>query len=129
MPSPLRKTGKTRKRLSKSPASKSPDSHGSKVTKKRERDLAERAKHDSAVRDQLIELMEEDPELITTFQSHLERQYGDKWNSLNSKQQALKIKNAMMKYRVPTSQSNRKGGKRTKRRLKKSRKSRRTRRR
>ncbi len=68
--------------------------------------------------------MEEDPELITTFQRHLARQYGDKWNSLNSKQQALKIKNAMMKYRVPTSQSNRKGGKRTKRRLKKRGKSR-----
>tara|TARA_B100000886_G_scaffold259971_1_gene184837 strand:+ start:1414 stop:2208 length:795 start_codon:yes stop_codon:yes gene_type:complete len=120
MPSPLRKT-----RKSKSPASKSPHSHGSKVRKKRERELAERAKHDSAVRDQLIELMEEDPELITTFQRHLERELGSKWNSLSSKQQASKIKNAMRQYRVP--QSNLRGGKRTKRKLRKHGKSRKTR--
>lgn len=124
MPTPPRKTGKTRKRLSKS--SNSPDSHRERVAEHRERDLVERAKNDSAVHDQLIELMEEDPELITTFQSHLERQLGDKWNSLNSKQKALKIKNAMMKYRVPS--SNRRGGKRTKRRLRKRGKSIKTRR-
>lgn len=118
MPSPIRRT---RKKLSKSPASKSPDSHKDKVSKKRERDLVERAKNNSAVHNQLIELMEEDPELIITFQSHLERQFGDKWNSLDPKQKALKIKNTMMNYRVP--QSKRSGGKLTKRRLKKNRKS------
>jgi len=118
MTSPSRKHGKTRKRLSKSPSSKSPNNRNDK----KERELAERAKNDSAVRDQLIELMEEDDELITTFQSHLERQLGDKWNSLNSKQKAVKIKNAMMKHRIP--QSNQRGGKRTKRKLGKRGKSR-----
>ena len=128
MPTLSRKSGTTRKRLSKSPASKSPDSYRDKIAKNRERELVERAKHNSEVHEQLIELMEEDKDMIEIFEGHLKRQYGDKWNSFNSKQKASKIKDEMIKCRVPVSKSNRKGGKRTKRRLIKSRKSRKSRR-
>lgn len=120
MPTPPRKTGKTRKRLSKS--SNSPDSHRDRVAEHRERELAERAKHDSAVRKQLIQLMEEDPELIEIYSKHLQRKHGKNWDNFNPKIQAEKIKEVMEQYRIP--QSKRGGRRRTKRRLKKRGKSR-----
>lgn len=120
MPTPPRKTGKTRKRLSKS--SNSPDSYIERVAEHRERELAERAKHDSAVRKQLIQLMEEDPELIEIYSKHLQRKHGKKWDNFNPKIQAEKIKEVMEQYRIP--QSKRGGRRRTKRRLKKRGKSR-----
>lgn len=117
MPSPHRKNTKTRKRLSKSPASKSPDSHNSKVNKKRERELVERANVDSSVRKQLIELMEEDQELIDTYYRHLERRFKGEWNNFSDKEKAELIKKSLFSNRIPISN---KGGKRTKRRLKKN---------
>lgn len=120
MPTPPRKTGKTRKRLTKS--SNSPDNHRERVAEHRERELVERAKHDSAVRKQLIQLMEEDPELIEIYSKHLQRKHGKNWDNFNPKIQAEKIKEVMEQYRIP--QSKRGGRRRTKRRLKKRGKSR-----
>ena len=123
MPTPQKKT---RKRISKSPNSNSPNSHKNRIHQNRERELVERAKQDSDVHKQLIQLMEEDEELIEIYSKHLQRKYGKKWDNLSTEMKAKEIQNIMKQYRIP--QSNRSGGKRTKRRLRKRGKSRKTRR-
>ena len=72
--------------------------------------LSERAKNDPAVHKQLIDVMEEDPELIKAFSRHAEARYGSKWKTMSSSDKSKMIKSEMEKNRIPT----RKGGRKTK---------------
>ena len=72
--------------------------------------LSERAKNDPAVHKQLIDVMEEDPELIKAFSRHAEARYGSKWKTMNSSDKSKMIKSEMSKNRIPT----KRGGRKTK---------------
>lgn len=77
---------------------------------KRMLQLRERAKNDPAVHKQLIDIMEEDPELIKAFSRHAEARYGSKWKTMSSSDKSKMIKSEMSKNRIPT----KKGGRKTK---------------
>lgn len=72
--------------------------------------LSERAKNDPAVHKQLIDIMEEDPELIRAFSKQAESRYGSKWKTMSSSDKSKLIKSAMEKNRIPT----KRGGRKTK---------------
>lgn len=72
--------------------------------------LSERAKNDPAVHKQLIDVMEEDPELIKAFSRHAEARYGSKWKTMSSSDKSKMIKSEMSKNRIPT----KRGGRKTK---------------
>lgn len=72
--------------------------------------LSERAKNDPAVHKQLIDIMEEDPELIRAFSKQAEARYGSKWKTMSSSDKSKMIKSAMEKNRIPT----KRGGRKTK---------------
>ena len=72
--------------------------------------LSERAKNDPAVHKQLIDVMEEDPELIKAFSRHAEARYGSKWKTMSSSDKSKMIKSSMEKNRIPT----KRGGRKTK---------------
>ena len=72
--------------------------------------LSERAKNDPAVHKQLIDIMEEDPELIRAFSKQAEARYGSKWKTMSSSDKSKMIKSEMSKNRIPT----KKGGRKTK---------------
>lgn len=77
---------------------------------KRISQLRERAKNDPAVHKQLIDIMEEDPELIKAFSRHAEARYGSKWKTMSSSDKSKMIKSEMSKNRIPT----KRGGRKTK---------------
>ena len=77
---------------------------------KRLSQLRERAKNDPAVHKQLIDIMEEDPELIKAFSRHAEARYGSKWKTMSSSDKSKMIKSSMEKNRIPT----KRGGRKTK---------------
>lgn len=77
---------------------------------KRLSQLRERAKNDPAVHKQLIDIMEEDPELIRAFSKHAESRYGAQWKTMSSSDKSKMIKSAMEKNRIPT----KRGGRKTK---------------
>ena len=77
---------------------------------KRMSQLRERAINDPVVHKQLIDIMEEDPELIRAFSKHAEARYGAKWKTMSSSDKSKMIKSEMEKNRIPT----RKGGRKTK---------------
>ena len=77
---------------------------------KRMSQLIQRAKNDPDVHKQLIDVMEEDPELIKAFSRHTEARYGAKWHSMSLSDKSKMIKSEMEKNRIPT----RKGGRKTK---------------
>ena len=72
--------------------------------------LSERAKNDPAVHKQLIDIMEEDPELIRAFSKQAEARYGSKWKTMSSSDKSKMIKSEMSKNRIPT----KRGGRKTK---------------
>jgi hypothetical protein len=72
--------------------------------------LSERAKNDPAVHKQLIDIMEEDPELIKAFSRHAEARYGATWKTMSSSDKSKMIKSEMSKNRIPT----KRGGRKTK---------------
>ena len=72
--------------------------------------MSERAKNDPAVHKQLIDVMEEDPELIKAFSRHAEARYGSKWKTMSSSDKSKMIKSEMSKNRIPT----KRGGRKTK---------------
>jgi hypothetical protein len=76
--------------------------------------LIQRAKNDPAVHKQLIDVMEEDPELIKAFSKHTEARYGTKWHTMNSSDKSKLIKSEMEKNRIPR----KKGGRKTKKAIK-----------
>jgi hypothetical protein len=78
---------------------------------KRMSQLRERAMNDPLVHAQLVEMMEEDPDVLKYFTKHVEKQYGSQWNKLQPDEKTLIIKQEMTKNRIP-----RKGGKKTKKR-------------
>lgn len=77
---------------------------------KRMTQLRERALHDPVVHRQLVEIMEEDPDLVKVFSKHVERKYGSTWDKLDLSKKSELIKTEIAKNRVPT---NKKGGKKT----------------
>ena len=77
---------------------------------KRMSQLIQRAKNDPAVHKQLIDVMEEDPELIKAFSKHAEARYGTKWHTMSSSDKSKLIKSEMEKNRIPR----KKGGRKTK---------------
>ena len=77
---------------------------------KRMSQLRERAINDPVVHKQLIDIMEEDPELIRAFSKQAEARYGSNWKTMSSSDKSKLIKSAMEKNRIPT----RKGGRKTK---------------
>jgi hypothetical protein len=77
---------------------------------KRMSQLIQRAKNDPAVHKQLIDVMEEDPELIKAFSKHTEAIYGTKWHTMSSSDKSKLIKSEMEKNRIPR----KKGGRKTK---------------
>ena len=77
---------------------------------KRLSQLRERAKNDPAVHKQLIDIMEEDPELIKAFSRHAEARYGSKWKTMSSSDKSKMIKSEMSKNRIPI----KRGGRKTK---------------
>ena len=77
---------------------------------KRMSQLRERAINDPVVHKQLIDIMEEDPELIRAFSKLAEARYGAKWKTMSSSDKSKMIKSEMEKNRIPT----RKGGRKTK---------------
>jgi hypothetical protein len=77
---------------------------------KRMAQLRERALHDPAVHRQLVEIMEEDPDLVKVFSKHVERKYGSNWDKLDLSEKSKLVKREIAKNRVPT---NKKGGKKT----------------
>jgi hypothetical protein len=78
---------------------------------KRMSQLRERAMNDPLVHAQLVEMMEEDPEVLKYFTKHVEKKYGSQWDKLQPDEKTLIIKQEMTKNRIP-----RKGGKKTKKR-------------
>lgn len=78
---------------------------------KRMLQLRERAMKDPLVHAQLVEMMEEDPEVLKYFTKHVEKKYGSQWNKLQPDEKTLIVKQEMAKNRIP-----RKGGKKTKKR-------------
>jgi hypothetical protein len=76
---------------------------------KRMAQLRERAMNDPLVHAQLVEMMEEDPDLVNIFSKHVQKKYGSKWDELQPDEKALLIKKEMSKNRIP-----RKGGRKTK---------------
>jgi len=78
---------------------------------KRMAQLRERAMNDPLVHAQLVEMMEEDPDLVNIFSKHVQKKYGSKWDELQPDEKALLIKKEMSKNRIP-----RKGGRKTMRR-------------
>jgi hypothetical protein len=81
---------------------------------KRMSQLIQRAKNDPAVHKQLIDVMEEDPELIKAFSKHTEARYGTKWHTMSSSDKSKLIKSEMEKNRIPR----KKGGRKTKKAIK-----------
>ena len=77
---------------------------------KRMSQLRERAINDPVVHKQLIDIMEEDPELIRAFSKHAEARYGAKWKTMSSSDKSKMIKSEMSKNRIPT----KRGGRKTK---------------
>ena len=77
---------------------------------KRMNELQKRAINDPEVHKQLIEIMEEDPDLVNVFTKHVERKYGSNWNKMNLSQKADLIKGEIAKNRIPR---NKHGGRRT----------------
>jgi len=75
---------------------------------KRMAQLRERAMNDPLVHAQLVEMMEEDPDLLKYFSTHVQKKYGSRWDKLESDEKSLLIKREMTKNRIP-----RKGGKKT----------------
>lgn len=78
---------------------------------KRMLQLRERAMKDPLVHAQLVEMMEEDPEVLKYFTKHVEKKYGSQWNKLQPDEKTRVVKQEMAKNRIP-----RKGGKKTKKR-------------
>ena len=78
---------------------------------KRMLQLKERAMNDPLVHAQLVEMMEEDPEVLKYFTKHVEKKYGSQWNKLQPDEKTRIVKQEMTKNRIP-----RKGGKKTKKR-------------
>ena len=70
--------------------------------------LRERAMNDPLVHAQLVEMMEEDPDLIKTFSKHVQKKYGSHWDKLQPDEKNSLVKQEMSKNRIP-----RKGGKKT----------------
>ena len=85
-------------------------SRGEERENKRMSQLRERAINDPVVHKQLIDIMEEDPELIRAFSKHAEARYGAKWKTMNSSDKSKMIKSEMEKNRIPT----KRGGRKTK---------------
>ena len=85
-------------------------SRGEERENKRMSQLRERAKNDPVVHKQLIDIMEEDPELIRAFSKHAESRYGAKWKTMSSSDKSKMIKSEMEKNRIPT----KRGGRKTK---------------
>lgn len=106
-------------------------SRGEERENKRMSQLRERAINDPVVHKQLIDIMEEDPELIRAFSKHAEARYGAKWNTMNSSDKSKMIKSEMEKNRIPTKRGGRKTkkAKKTKKRASKKAKKTKTRRR
>ena len=77
---------------------------------KRMSQLRERAINDPVVHKQLIDIMEEDPQLIRAFSKHAEARYGAKWKTMSSSDKSKMIKSEMEKNRIPT----KRGGRKTK---------------
>lgn len=77
---------------------------------KRMSQLRERAINDPVVHKQLIDIMEEDPQLIRAFSKHAEARYGAKWKTMSSSDKSKMIKSEMKKNRIPT----KRGGRKTK---------------
>jgi len=69
---------------------------------KRMNQLQKRAINDPVVHKQLVEIMEEDPDLVKVFSKHVERKYGSNWDKMNLSQKADLIKTEIAKNRVPT---------------------------
>ena len=80
---------------------------------KRMNQLQKRAINDPVVHKQLVEIMEEDPDLVKVFSKHVERKYGSNWDKMNLSQKADLIKTEIAKNRVPT---NKHGGRKTNKR-------------
>jgi hypothetical protein len=76
---------------------------------KRMTQLRERAMNDPLVHAQLVEMMEEDPDLIKTFSKHVQKKYGSQWDKLQPEEKNSLVKQEISKNRIP-----RKGGKKTK---------------
>ena len=85
-------------------------SRGEERENKRMSQLRERAINDPVVHKQLIDIMEEDPELIRAFSKQAEAIYGAKWKTMSSSDKSKLIKSAMEKNRIPT----KRGGRKTK---------------
>lgn len=98
---------------------------------KRMSQLRERAINDPVVHKQLIDIMEEDPQLIRAFSKHAEARYGAKWKTMSSSDKSKMIKSEMEKNRIPTKRGGRKTkkAKKTKKRASKKAKKMKTRRR
>lgn len=79
---------------------------------KRMSQLIERARNDPVVHKQLIDIMEEDPELIRAFSKQAEAIYGAKWKTMSPSDKSKLIKSAMEKNRIPT--PTKRGGRKTK---------------
>ena len=79
----------------------------------RDAELMKRAARDPAVYKEMVKSMEEDPDLIKLFTTHLQRKFGeDKWKKMSLEQQNNLIKIVMEKNRIPVRKN---GGKRVKR--------------
>lgn len=85
-------------------------SRGEERENKRMSQLRERAINDPVVHKQLIDIMEEDPELIRAFSKHAEAIYGAKWKTMSSSDKSKMIKSEMEKNRIPA----KRGGRKTK---------------
>jgi len=85
-------------------------SRGEERENKRMSQLRERAINDPVVHKQLIDIMEEDPELIRAFSKQAESRYGAQWKTMSSSDKSKLIKSAMEKNRIPT----KRGGRKTK---------------
>ena len=80
----------------------------------RESELMKRANRDPVVYNEMIKLMEEDPDLVETFTKHLQRNIGeDKWKKMSLEQQNNLIKLVMENNRIPVRKNG--GNKRVKR--------------
>jgi hypothetical protein len=78
----------------------------------RESELMKRASRDPEVYKEMVKSMEEDPDLIKLFTTHLQRNIGeDKWKRMSLEQQNNLIKIVMEKNRIPVRKN---GGKRIK---------------
>ena len=106
-------------------------SRGEERENKRMSQLRERAINDPVVHKQLIDIMEEDPELIRAFSKHAEARYGAKWKTMSSSDKSKMIKSEMEKNRIPAKRGGRKTkkAKKTKKRASKKAKKMKTRRR